>query len=147
MYILSCKEIINTIDPSIIYKACLIKFQGISNIKDQITLNDETISKLTHRGFARDTSNFDISQLNPSINFISNKGIGKIIDEIIIKDRNLLLQSNPPRLFSDASGTIDDKVIFCEICKILMTYEDWVLNEPAKELCEKIFKHIETCNT
>ncbi|MBP1493611.1 ATP-binding protein [Acinetobacter nosocomialis] len=147
VYILPCKEIENTIDPSIIYKACLIKFQGISNTKDQITLNDETISKLTHRGFARDTSNFDISQLNPSINFISNKGIGKIIDEIIIKDKDLLLQSNPPRLFSDASGTIDDKVGFCEICKILMTYEDWVLTEPAKELCEKIFKHIEDCNT
>ncbi|QNX07573.1 ATP-binding protein [Acinetobacter seifertii] len=146
VYILPCKEIENTIDPSIIYKACLIKFQGISNTKDQITLNDETISKLTHRGFARDTSNFDISQLNPSINFISNKGIGKIIDEIIIKDKDLLLQSNPPRLFSDASGTIDDKVGFCEICKILMTYEDWVLTEPAKELCKKIFKHIEICN-
>ncbi|MDI3454188.1 ATP-binding protein [Acinetobacter sp. V89_4] len=147
VYILPCKEIENTLDSSIIHKACLIKFQGINKTKDQITLNDETIINLNHRGFTKDTSNFDIDQLNSSTNFISNEGIGKIIDEIIIKDKNLLLQSNPPRLFSDASGTIDDKVGFCEICKILMTYEDWVLTEPAKELCEKIFEHIEDCNT
>lgn len=147
VYILPCKEIENTLDSSIIHKACLIKFQGINKTKDQITLNDETIINLNHRGFTKDTSNFDIDQLNYSTNFISSEGIGKIIDEIIIKDKNLLLQSNPPRLFSDASGTIDDKVSFCEICKILMTYEDWVLTEPAKELCEKIFKHIEACNT
>lgn len=147
VYILPCKEIENTLDSSIIHKACLIKFQGINKTKDQITLNDETSSNLNHKGFARDTSYFDINQLNPSINFISSEGIGKIIDEIIIKDKNLLLQSNPPRLFSDASGTIDDKVSFCEICKILMTYEDWMLTKPAKELCEKIFKHIERCNT
>lgn len=147
VYILPCKEIENTLDSSIIHKACLIKFQGINKTKDQITLNDETIINLNHRGFTKDTSNFDIDQLNSSTNFTSSEGIGKIIDEIIIKDKNLLLQSNPPRLFSDASGTIDDKVSFCEICKILMTYEDWVLTEPAKELCEKIFKHIEACNT
>jgi len=147
VYILPCKEIENTLDSSIIHKACLIKFQGINKTKDQITLNDETIINLNHRGFTKDTSNFDIDQLNSSTNFISSEGIGKIIDEIIIKDKNLLLQSNPPRLFSDASGTIDGKVSFCEICKILMTYEDWVLTEPAKELCEKIFKHIEACNT
>ena len=147
VYILPCKEIENTLDSSIIHKACLIKFQGINKTKDQITLNDETIINLNHRGFTKDTSNFDIDQLNSSTNFISSEGIGKIIDEIIIKDKNLLLQSNPPRLFSDASGTIDDKVSFCEIGKILMTYEDWVLTEPAKELCEKIFKHIEACNT
>ncbi|MDC4613553.1 ATP-binding protein, partial [Acinetobacter baumannii] len=78
---------------------------------------------------------------------ISSEGIGKIIDEIIIKDKNLLLQSKPPRLFSDTSGTIDDKVSFCEICKILMTYEEWGLTEPAKELCKKIFQHIKDCNT
>ncbi|MDC5006774.1 ATP-binding protein [Acinetobacter baumannii] len=147
VYILPCKEIENTLDSSIIHKACLIKFQGINKTNNQITLNDETIINLNHRGFTKDTSNFDIDQLNSSTNFISSEGIGKIIDEIIIKDKNLLLQSNPPRLFSDASGTIDDKVGFCEICKILMTYENWVLTEPAKELCEKIFKHIEDCNT
>ncbi|MDC4574487.1 ATP-binding protein [Acinetobacter baumannii] len=147
VYILPCKEIENTLDSSIIHKACLIKFQGVNKTKDQITLNTETINNLNHRGFAKDTSNFDINQLNPSINFISSEGIGKIIDEIIIKDKNLLLQSKPPRLFSDTSGTIDDKVSFCEICKILMTYEEWGLTEPAKELCKKIFQHIKDCNT
>lgn len=95
----------------------MIKFQGINKTKDQITLNDETIINLNHRGFTKDTSNFDIDQLNSSTNFISSEGIGKIIDEIIIKDKNLLLQSNPPRLFSDASGTIDDKVSFVKYAK------------------------------
>lgn len=147
VYILPCKEIENTLDSSIIYKACLIKSQGINKTKNQITLNDETINKLNHKGFTKNTSNFDINQLTSSINFISNEGIGKIIDETIIRDKSLLNQENPPRLFSDKSGTIDDKVGFCEICKTLMTYEDWVLTEPAKELCKKIFKHIEICNS
>ncbi|MEC6036934.1 ATP-binding protein [Acinetobacter nosocomialis] len=143
VYILPCKEIENTLDSSIIHKACLIKFQGINKTKDQITLNDETIINLNHRGFTKDTSNFDIDQLNSSTNFISSEGIGKIIDEIIIKDKNLLLQSNPPRLFSDASGTIDDKVSFCEICKILMTYEDWVLTALLhKAILEGFFSNI-----
>ncbi len=78
------------------------------------------------------------------LNLISDDGIGKIIDDIIRIDPTL---SPAPRLFSDVSGTIANKVKFCEICKVLMTYEDWQLTDQAKDLCQKIFTHIEQCNS
>ncbi|NNP75579.1 AAA family ATPase [Acinetobacter sp. Ac_3412] len=142
VYTLPCKEIENTLTASIIYKACLIKFMGIKKASAQVSLNSNTKNKLTQKGFTRDTGKFDIEKLSSSINFISDEGIGKIIDDTIRIDNT----DNTLRLFSDASGTIDDKVSFCEICKVLMTYEDWELTEPAKSLCEKIFNHIATSN-
>ncbi|MHA3061880.1 AAA family ATPase [Acinetobacter sp. ANC 4636] len=143
VYILPCKEIENTLTPSIIYKACLIKFHGIRKTATEVTLNPNTINNLKHKGFNRDTSDFNISNLNDSMSFISKEGIGKIIDDTIRIDPPV---KNSPRLFSDESGTIDDKVGFCEICKVLMTYEDWQLTQEAKDLCKKIFEHIKECN-
>ena len=143
VHILPCKEIENTLASSIIYKACLIKFHGIQKAAKKVSLSQNTINSLKHKGFNRDTSKFDISALSESIEFNSKDGIGKIIDDTIRIDSTV---KNPPRLFSDESGTIDDKVGFCEISKVLMTYEDWELTEEAKALCQKIFKHIEKCN-
>ncbi|ESK54882.1 AAA family ATPase [Acinetobacter tjernbergiae] len=143
VHVLPCKEIENTLSASIIYKACLIKFLGVKRAAAKITLSPDTQNRLTQKGFTRDISKFDIEKLSSSINFIGHEGIGKIIDDTIRLDNSV---TPPPRLFSDASGTIDDKVSFCEICKVLMTYEDWELTEPAKSVCEKIFTHITTCN-
>lgn len=153
VYILPCKEIENTLDPSLIYKASLIKFQGTSKTHQQITLNADTNSNLNKRGFnaKTNTSKFDINKLNASIDYIQKIGIGEIIDNTIRIDNSIKLNSKNepiplPRLLSDKSGTIDDKVSFCEISKVLMRYEDWQLTPTAKELCETIFKHIEDCN-
>lgn len=143
VHVLPCKEIENTLSASIVYKACLIKFLGIKKASEKIELRSETRDKLNQKGFKKNTDKFDIEKLNTSIDLISKVGIGKIIDDTIRKDNSV---TPPPRLFSDASGTIDDKVSFCEICKVLMTYEDWELTEPAKSVCEKIFDHITTCN-
>ncbi|MHA3049975.1 AAA family ATPase [Acinetobacter sp. ANC 4639] len=144
VYLLRCKEIENTLSPSIIYKACLIKFHGIQGVNKKVTLNQNTINNLKQKGFNKDTSEFNISNLSDSFNFISNDGIGKIIDDMIRIDQ--APNDTPPRLFSEASGTIADKVGFCEICKVLMTYEDWQLTQEAKDLCKKIFEHIKECN-
>lgn len=144
VYLLPCKEIENTLSPSIIYKACLIKFHGIQGANKKVTLNQNTVNSLKQKGFNKDTSEFNISNLSDSVNFISNEGIGKIIDDMIRIDQ--APNDTPPRLFSEASGTIADKVGFCEICKILMTYEDWQLTQAAKDLCKKIFEHIKECN-
>lgn len=143
VHVLPCKEIENTLSASIVYKACLIKFLGIKKASEEIELRSETRNKLNQKGFKKNTDKFDIEKLNTSINLISKVGIGKIIDDTIRIDNSV---TPLPRLFSDASGTIDDKVSFCEICKVLMTYEDWELTEPAKSVCEKIFNHIATCN-
>ncbi|MDC4310651.1 ATP-binding protein, partial [Acinetobacter baumannii] len=104
------------------------------------------IDNIKFKGFKGTTKEgFDIDKLElQSLNLISNDGIGKIIDDIIRVDTT----SSPlPRLFSDDSGTIANKVKFCEICKVLMTYENWQLTEQAKDLCQKIFSHIEQCNS
>lgn len=151
VYLLSCKEIENTLDASIIKKACLIKFSGIKDASRNVTFSNNTINRFTQIGFTRDTTKFDISRINSLTSFISDDGIGKIIDDCIrltnIPEQDSDGKDKPlPRLFSDKSGTIDDKVGFCEICKVLMTYEDWQLTEQAKELCSKIFTHIERCN-
>lgn len=145
VYILPCKEIENTLTPSIIYKACLIKFHGIQKAAKEVPLSQNSIDNLNQKGFNKNTSDFDISNLQDSMSFISKEGIGKIIDDAI-RRANQTQTDSSLRLFSDASGTIADKVGFCEICKVLMTYEDWELTEEAKNLCKKIFEHIEKCN-
>lgn len=47
-------------------------------------------------------------------------------------------------VFSEQSGTVKDKVKFCEeACKLMDDVAtDWELPEPVKALCEKIFAHI-----
>lgn len=49
-----------------------------------------------------------------------------------------------PHVFSEESGTVKDKVKFCnEACKLMDASEEtWELPQPVKELCEKIFAHI-----
>jgi hypothetical protein len=146
VYVLPCKEIENTLSPDIVYKACLTEFKGKKNLAPEIILHAETINNIKFKGFQGATKDgFDIDKLElQSLNLISNDGIGKIIDDIIRVD----MTSSPlPRLFSDDSGTIANKVKFCEICKVLMTYENWQLTEQAKDLCQKIFSHIEQCNS
>ncbi|MGA6311288.1 ATP-dependent nuclease, partial [Acinetobacter baumannii] len=146
VYVLPCKEIENTLSPDIVYKACLTEFKGKKNLAPEIILHAETINNIKFKGFQGTTKEgFDIDKLElQSLNLISNDGIGKIIDDIIRVDTT----SSPlPRLFSDDSGTIANKVKFCEICKVLMTYENWQLTEQAKDLCQKIFSHIEQCNS
>lgn len=69
-------------------------------------------------------------------------GIGKYLDSLLgIKgDRGQ---------FAEHSGTIKNKVKFCERAVELMSDEDfeWQLTPKAKELCERIFAHIEKENS
>ncbi|WP_335955007.1 AAA family ATPase [Acinetobacter guillouiae] len=145
IYILPCKEIENILSPDIVYKACLTEFKGKKNLAPEIILHSDSIDNIKYNGFQVDTKiGFDIDKLKmQNLNLISNNGIGKIIDDSIRIDNT---SSPVKRLFSDTSGTIANKVKFCEICKVLMTYEEWELTEQAKELCQKIFTHIEKCN-
>jgi hypothetical protein len=148
VYVLPCKEIENTLDPEIVYKACLLMFKGKSQLGASTTLHPETINNIKYGPFQTNTkSGFDIDKLElASLNLNSNDGIGKIIDDIIRENGPT---SSLHRLFSAESGTISNayKVKFCEICKVLMTYEEWQLTDIAKKLCENIFRHIEKCNS
>ncbi|MGY0205180.1 AAA family ATPase [Acinetobacter soli] len=145
VYILPCKEIENILSPEIVYKACLIQFNGKNKLPSETIFDERTIGNIKFNGFNSKTKKgFDIGKLEvKNLNLISHKGIGEIIDDIIRSDSTL---KSDLRLFSDNSGTISNKVKFCEICKILMSYEHWQLTEQAKDLCQKIFSHIEKCN-
>ncbi len=53
-------------------------------------------------------------------------------------------------LFADGTGvgTIKYKLDFCrEIIKDFDEHTDWKLTPKAKQLCERIYKHIEKCNS
>lgn len=72
----------------------------------------------------------------------SSSGIGKIIDKH-------LGISNPERLFSTSSGTINNKVKFCETAIKIMSDRDqcdWQLTEDLRAMCKTIFQHIKSCN-
>ena len=73
-------------------------------------------------------------------------GIGKLLDNQIRNSRT----SDSRILFADGEGvgTINKKPAFCqEIIKDFDENPDWVLTQKAKDLCERIFKHIEKCNS
>lgn len=60
-------------------------------------------------------------------------------------DRALGLRKRTgPHVFAEQSGTVKDKVKFCEeACKLIDASEEtWELPQPVKDLCEKIFAHI-----
>ncbi|MBJ8443863.1 AAA family ATPase [Acinetobacter bereziniae] len=143
LYILPCKEIENILSKEIVYKACMIQFEGKNNLPAETLLNPNTIQNLKSRGFDNTKkTGFDINNLTlENLHLNSNEGIGKIIDDIIRID------AGETRLFSEMSGTIANKVKFCDICKVLMTYEDWKMSDQAKDLCQKVFNHIQKCNS
>ncbi len=73
-------------------------------------------------------------------------GIGRLIDEKIKKPTSTTTKT----AFADGTGvgTIKDKLKFCrEIIKDFDEYSDWKLTPKAKQLCERIFNHIEKCNS
>ncbi|MBK8454059.1 MAG: AAA family ATPase [Thiofilum sp.] len=78
--------------------------------------------------------------------FNSQAGIGRYLDNLIGSTNNV---------FSEKSGAIRRKVEFCNAACEYMTKKDettrdyanqWKLTDELKELCEKIFTHIERCN-
>ncbi|WP_020558432.1 AAA family ATPase [Thiofilum flexile] len=72
--------------------------------------------------------------------FSSPNGIGKYLDGLVESTNNL---------FSAASGTIREKVKFCDIaCEHMYNKNfQWELTPELTDLCEKIFTHIERCNS
>ncbi len=94
----------------------------------------------------RDTENFDINKLNQNLDeayFQSHeKGIGRLLDE------KMEIPSGTLFAKGQGVGTIDDKRVFCvEVLKQLEQNDNWQLTESARILCEKIYQHIEQCNS
>lgn len=83
-----------------------------------------------------------------SLDYFDHKdyGIGKLLDDQIRNTRT----STDKTAFADGTGvgTIKYKLDFCrEIIKDFDENPNWKLTQKAKDLCERIFKHIEKCNS
>ncbi|MCL6248726.1 AAA family ATPase [Acinetobacter sp. ANC 4945] len=127
--ILECKETENTLPKDSIIRVATQRFKRMkSKTKDS----------------------YDISLTNniTSENYFDHKeyGIGKLLDIKLKKPSSKTTQS----LFADGQGvgTIKYKLDFCrEIIKDFDENPDWELTPKAKDLCIRIFKLIEKCNS
>lgn len=147
--LLQCKETENTLPTNLINMACHIKFYGLNkalegdeNLKTRLNnfLSIEGMQTVTKDGF-----NIDLL-LDDTNYFHKSNGIGKIIDTKIKVGDPRTADDKPKKCFSDASGTIKEKLKFCRLVLTLMDHVEWKLTDSARDLCERIFTHIESSN-
>lgn len=126
--ILECKETENTLPKDSIVRVATQRFNRMrSKTKDSYDIS--LINNIT------DGNYFDHKEF----------GIGKLLDIKLRKPSSKTKQT----LFADGTGvgTIKYKLDFCrEIIKDFDENLEWELTPKAKDLCERIFKHIEKCN-
>lgn len=148
--LLKCKETENTLSSNLISMACHIKFSGLNKaLENDSSLKLKLNDYLSIDGMqASNKEGFDINYLNEDVNFFHAKdGIGKIIDTKIKVGNPRTTDNKPKKCFSDSSGTIKEKLKFCRLILTLMEHLDWELTDSAKDICEKVFAHIEKCNS
>lgn len=95
----------------------------------------------------KDTDDFDINSIDQiSENYpVTKEGIGYYLDKTLGLDGK---GKDKPKIFAADSGTISQKVKFCNTAVALMNDSDtdWELTEDLKSLCKKIFAHIDSHN-
>ncbi|WP_234856053.1 AAA family ATPase [Acinetobacter junii] len=127
--ILDCKETENTLPKDSIVRVAIKRFNRMkSKTKDSYDIS--LINNITDENY------FDHKEV----------GIGKLLDIKLKKPSSKTKQT----LFADGTGvgTIKYKLDFCrEIIKDFDEHTDWELTPKAKQLCERIYKHIEKCNS
>lgn len=147
--LLQCKETENTLPTDLINMACLIKFSGLDNaLENSENLKARLNNLLAIDGMQAATKEgFNIHLLTKDTNYFhKSNGIGKIIDTKIKVGDPRTTDDKPKKCFADASGTIKDKLKFCRLVLTLMDHVEWELTESAKDLCKRIFTHIESSN-
>lgn len=127
-FILKCKETENTLPKDSIINVAKSKFSRL-RAEPQKSYDILLIDEITEENY------FDHSEF----------GIGKLLDQAIKKPTSTTTKT----AFADGQGvgTIKYKLDFCrEIIKDFDDHPNWQLTPKAKELCERIFQHIEKCN-
>ena len=127
-FILRCKETENTLPKDSIINVAKSKFSRL-RAESKKSYDILLIDKITDENY------FDHSEF----------GIGKLLDQAIKKPTSTTTKT----AFADGQGvgTIKYKLDFCrEIIKDFDDHPNWQLTPKAKELCERIFQHIEKCN-
>ncbi|WP_180064201.1 AAA family ATPase [Acinetobacter sp. YH16042] len=127
--ILECKETENTLPKDSIIRVAQKKFSKMKS-KTKQGFNIEKLKEIS------------------SLDYFDHKdyGIGKLLDDQIRNPRT----SAEKTAFADGTGvgTIKYKLDFCrEIIKYFDENPDWEMTPKAKDLCIRIFKHIEQCNS
>ena len=127
-FILKCKETENTLPKDSIINVAKSKFSRL-RAETKKSYDILLIDEITEENY------FDHSEF----------GIGKLLDQAIKKPTSTTTKT----AFADGQGvgTIKYKLDFCrEIIKDFDDHPNWQLTPKAKELCERIFQHIEKCN-
>lgn len=129
LLILDCKESENTLPKDSIIRVAKKRFL---NMKEK-TKNGFDIEKLCN----------DVDEA-----YFHHKkyGIGKLLDDCIRIDEI----DQKKAAFADGTsvGTIKFKLEFCrDILRDFDKNPEWTLTDEAKKICEKIFEHIERCNS
>ena len=127
-FILKCKETENTLPNDSIINVAKSKFSRL-RAETKKSYDILLIDEITEENY------FDHSEF----------GIGKLLDQAIKKPTSTTTKT----AFADGQGvgTIKYKLDFCrEIIKDFDDHPNWQLTPKAKELCERIFQHIEKCN-
>lgn len=128
-FILDCKETENTLPKDSIVQVAFQRFNRMHS-KTKESYDISLIHNITDENY------FDHNEY----------GIGKLLDTRLKKPSSKSQQT----LFADGHGvgTIKNKLEFCrETIRFFDENPNWQLTKKAKELCERVFKHIEKCNS
>ncbi len=128
-FILKCKETENTLPKDTIIRVAKSRFSRMKS-ETKKSYDISLIDKITDEHY------FDHKEY----------GIGKLIDTQIKRKTSKTTKN----AFADGDGvgTIKYKLNFChEVIKDFEANLSWQLTPKAKEICERIFTHIEKCNS
>lgn len=91
---------------------------------------------------------FDVSTLTQKSYMHKTVGIGRALECCIINNSDDLDKSFFEEVGKSTTGTIRDKVTFCKEAVRYMNGhpDDWKLTKELSELCDKLWRHIETSN-
>ena len=105
----------------------------------------ESAKKIFNRKLAKTKEGLDSDMLEAILGIdlaSSSYGIGYHLDKTL----GLKGKGKERRVFADESGTINDKVKFCQQAVQVMNDIEWDLSNNLVDLCKKIYDHIELRN-
>lgn len=126
LYVTKGKELENMLPDVIVKKVAGEIFEN--SRKEKESLNKNSIESLAFENYSA-----------------SDDGIGFHLDKCFgLQGKG----KESKRFFAEGSGTIRNKVHFCNLAvKYMISNEiEWDLTDDLRDLCKKIFNHIESCN-
>ena len=118
----------------------LLEAKEIENYIPEVILA-ETTNHLFNKVFKKKKSAKININIDQTAYFNKNIAIGQYLETFITD------HPDSRKFFEDTSGTIIEKVRFCEIaCGFMKSNTEWQLTPQLTELCEKIFRHVDVNN-